>query len=106
VPNKSETNGVREDQLRKRTGLDATGRRLRARQAAHRRWENQDPVEGTKAARAGFRAKLRGEVIAQAQASGLVLAPDEIERRTDSRHKAFMTGMTMKAAEKRRRARS
>ena len=81
---------------RYRVALDALGRTLNARQAAHSRWAKHDPVEGTAPARAGWRKRFERQVDEDAKTRGEVLAPNERARRAESAMKAHMTRLALR----------
>lgn len=72
-------------------------RAQRARIAAHTKWANTDPVEGTKAARAAFLSKFEQ----QADPDG-VLDPVELARRVKHLKKAHFARLAYLSAQARR----
>lgn len=77
--------------------LTPAERVLRARLAAHTRWAQQDPVEGTAAARAAFLDSFE-----QAVDPDGVLEPEERARRAASARKAHFARLALRSAQARR----
>lgn len=72
-------------------------RSLRARSAAHTKWSQTDPVEGTAAARQAALDRFERQVDPEG-----VLAPAERARRAEHARKAYFTGLALKSAQARR----
>jgi hypothetical protein len=76
-----------------------TERSLHARLAAHAKWAQTDPVEGTAAARAKFLLRFIDEVDPDR-----ILPEPERLRRAEHARKAYMTKLALKSAKARRKA--
>ena len=76
--------------------MDAKARTQRARKAAYARWAKHDPKEDLEDVRAGFRLRLRLQVIHEARAHGVSLTWEEIARRAESLRRSHMAGMTLR----------
>jgi len=74
-----------------------TVRSLHARLAAHAKWSQADPVQGTSAARAAFLDRFEREVDPHGE-----LPPSERERRAAHARKAYFTRLALKSAMARR----
>jgi len=78
--------------------LSPSQRSLHARLAAHSRWAQQDPVQGTAAARAAFSDRFAKQVDPDG-----VLTEAERARRAESARKAYFTALALKSARARRK---
>lgn len=81
--------------------MPSSERVLRARLAAHTKWANQDPVEGTAAARAAFLDRFELQVDPD-----FALDPAERARRAGHARKAYFTKLALKSAQARRKGNS
>jgi hypothetical protein len=73
-------------------------RALAARLAAHSKWAQTDPVEGTASARKAFLDRFEREVDPEN-----ILSPAERARRAEHKRKAYFLGLALKSAQARRR---
>jgi hypothetical protein len=78
--------------------LNSNERVLRARLAAHTKWANTDPVEGTAAARAAFLDRFELAVDPDG-----VLPIAERQRRASHARKAYFARLALKSAQARRK---
>ena len=76
--------------------LSPEQRSLRARLAAHSKWANTDPVEGTAAARKAALDRFEKQVDPDG-----TLAPAERARRATHARKAYFTKLALKSAQAR-----
>ena len=82
--------------------LDAASRKLRAKMGAHAMHARNDPKEVTRKARGSSPQSLSYHE-KQVDPDG-VLDPAERKRRAEHARKAYMTGLALKSAQARRRA--
>lgn len=83
------------------TNMDAAERNLRARKAAHTMHARNDAKETTRAARGSSPSSLSYHE-RQVDPDGL-LDPAERKRRAEHSRKAYMTGLALKSAQKRKK---
>lgn len=77
--------------------LSPTERTLRAKLAAHSKWANTDPVEGTAAARAAFLDRFEQQV------DPAITDPAERARRAEHLRKAYMAKLALASAKARKK---
>ncbi len=75
-----------------------TERALRARLAAHAKWAQTDPVEGTAAARKAALDRFESQVDPDR-----ILDPTERARRAEHARKAYFLALALKSAQARRK---
>lgn len=80
----------------------STAQLQQRRAAAHRRWANQSPLDGTRAAREKFLSRFLTEADAAAEERGETLTVSERTRRAESARKAYFIELAMKSAKARR----
>ena len=73
-------------------------RALHARMAAHAKWSQHDPVEGTAKARKAFLDRFERKVDPDG-----TLTPVERTRRAEHARKAYFLGLALKSAQARRK---
>lgn len=83
--------------------MNAKQRTLRARTAAHARWDRPgaDPKKTMKKVRHARTLKLRAQVLVEAEERGEAITPEEINRRAESRRKAQDFSNLLKAQQAR-----
>lgn len=72
---------------------------MRARIAAHRKWAQHDPIEGTDKARAAFLKRFEDEVDPDR-----LLPEAERQRRAEHARKAYFTALALKSSKARNKA--